>query len=225
MEQHKIGNGLDAVDSMLDKVGFTHWQKNYYERYKDMDMFDFIRGVNEIIIPKLKKEDALQRYIQQSYTDRQSWWSVTKADIRLDSEIGEYLRLLTYNIYDHEVGGMAQNDEEHSLEQIDQHFTRQKSIAIHLKAFQDILSEFGGAQADFAEELQEWKHEYKRIYHWVGGRNGMANWLEKYIIPKMLEEQGHSEEEIQELIDPPRKIARDDVLNSKDYKETWQGLI
>jgi hypothetical protein len=120
---------------------------------------------------------------------------------------------------------MAQNDEEHSLEQIDQHFTRQKSIAIHLKAFQDILSEFGGAQADFAEELQEWKHEYKRIYHWVGGRNGMAIWLEKYIIPKMLEEQGHSEEEIQELIDPPRKIARDDVLNSKDYKETWQGLI
>ena len=225
MESHKIGDGLEAVDSMLDKVGFTHWQKNYYERYKDMDMFNFIRGVNEIIIPKLKKEDALQNYIQRNYTDRQSWWSVTKADIRLDSEIGEYLRLLTYNIYDHEVGGMAQNDEEHSLEQIDQHFTRQKSIAIHLKAFQDILSEFGGAQADFAEELQEWKHEYKRIYHWVGGRNGMANWLEKYIIPKMLEEQGHSEEEIQELIDPPRKIARDDVLNSKDYKETWQGLI
>jgi len=225
MEEHNRGDGLKAVNEMFDAVGFTHWRKNYYERYKDIDMFDFIRGVNEVIIPKLKKENALQDYIDRNYSDRNSWWDVTKADIRLDTEIGEYLRLQTYNIYDHEIGGMARDDEEHSLDQIDKHFTRQKSIAIHLKAFQDILSEFGGETADFAEDLQEWVYEYKRIHHWIGGRDGMANWLEKYIIPKMLEKQGRSEEEIQEIIDPPYKTVRDDVMNAKNYKRTWEGLI
>ena len=225
MEEHNRGDGLKAVNKMFDAVGFTHWRENYYERYKDVDLFDFIRGVNEVIIPKLKKEGALQDYIERNYSDRKSWWDVTKADIRLDSEIGEYLRLQTYNIYDHEIGGMVDPGEDENLEQIDKHFTRQKSIAIHLKAFQDIMDEFGGESSDFAEELQEWVYEYKRIHHWIGGRNGMANWLERYIIPKMLEKQGRSEEEIGELIDPPYKMVRDETLNDKNFKRTWEGLI
>jgi hypothetical protein len=225
MEEHNRGDGLKAVNGMLDSSGFTHWRKHYYERYKDLDMFDFIRGINEVIIPKIKKDGALKEYAERSYSDRKSWWEVTKADIRLDSEIGEYLRLQTYNIYDHEVGGMANSEDENSLEQIDKHFTRQKSIAIHLKAFQDIMSEFGGESADFAEELQEWVYEYKRIHHWIGGKDGMANWLERYIIPKMLEKQGRSEEEIGELIDPPYKMVRDETLNDKNFKRTWEGLI
>ena len=228
MEEHNRGDGLKAVNEMLDAVGFTHWRKHYYERYKDLDLFDFIRGINEVIIPKLKKEGALLDYAKRNYSDRKSWWDVTKADIRLDTEIGEYLRLQTYNIYDHEIGGMAKDDEEHSLEQIDKHYIRQKSIAIRLDAFQDILSEFGGETADFAEELQEWVYEYKRIHHWIGGW-GMQGWMEKYIIPKMLEKQGHSEDEIQKIIAPfdnsIQKFVRDDIMNAKNYKETWQGLI
>ena len=229
MEGHNRGDGLEAVNGMLDAVGFTHWREHYYERYKDMDMYDFIRGVNEIIIPKLKKENALQDYAERNHSDRRSWWEVTKADIRLDSEIGEYLRLQTYNIYDYEVGGMATDEEENSLEQIDKHFTRQKNIALYIKAFQDILSEFGGAPADLAEGLQEWKYEYKRISHWLRGLGGMQGWMEKYIIPKMLEEQGRSEDEIQKIIAPfdnsLQKFVRDDIMNGENYKQTWQGLI
>ena len=229
MEQRNRGDGLEAVNGMLDAVGFTHWREHYYERYKDMDMYDFIRGVNEIIIPKLKKENALQDYAERNHSDRRSWWEVTKADIRLDSEIGEYLRLQTYNIYDYEVGGMATDEEENSLEQIDKHFTRQKNIAIYIKAFQDILSEFGGAPADLAEGLQEWVYEYKRIGHWLRGLGGMQGWMEKYVIPKMLEEQGRSEDEIQKIIAPfdnaLQKFVRDDIMNGENYKQTWQGLI
>ena len=229
MEGHNRGDGLEAVNGMLDAVGFTHWREHYYERYKDMDMYDFIRGVNEIIIPKLKKENALQDYAKRNHSDRRSWWEVTKADIRLDSEIGEYLRLQTYNIYDYEVGGMATDEEENSLEQIDKHYTRQKNIALYIKAFQDILSEFGGAPADLAEGLQEWKYEYKRISHWLRGLGGMQGWMEKYIIPKMLEEQGRSEDEIQKIIAPfdnaLQKFVRDDIMNGENYKQTWQGLI
>ena len=228
MEEHNRGDGLKAVNEMLDAVGFTHWRENYYERYKDMDMFDFIRGVNEVIIPKLKKGNALKEYAERSYSDRKSWWEVTKADIRLDTEIGEYLRLQTYNIYDHEIGGMVDPGEDESLAQIDKHFTRQKSIAIHLKAFQDILSEFGGETADFAEGLQEWVYEYRRIHHWIGGW-GMQGWMEKYIIPRILEKQGHTEDEIQKIIFPfdnlIQKFVRDDIMNTTDYKPTWQGLI
>ena len=228
MEEHNRGDGLKAVNGMLDAVGFTHWREHYYERYKDLDMFDFIRGINEVIIPKLKKEGALQDYAERSYSDRKSWWDVTKADIRISSEIGEYLRLQTYNIYDYEIGGMANSGDEGSLEKIDEHFNRQKSIAVHLKAFQDILSEFGGAQADFAEGLQEWVYEYRRIHHWIGGW-GMQGWMEKYIIPKILEKQGHTEDEIQKIIFPfdnlIQKFVRDDIMNTIDYKPTWQGLI
>ena len=137
-------------------------------------------------------------------------------------------KLQTYNIYDHEIGGMVDPGEDESLAQIDKHFTRQKSIAIHLKAFQDILSEFGGETADFAEGLQEWVYEYKRIHHWIGGW-GMQGWMEKYIIPRILEKQGHTEDEIQRIIFPfdnlIQKFVRDDIMNTTDYKPTWQGLI
>ena len=245
MEEHNRGDGLKAVNGMLDSSGFTHWRKHYYERYKDLDMFDFIRGINEVINTKIKKDGALKEYAERNNSDRKSWWEVTKADIRLNSEIGEYLRLQTYNIYDHEIGGWRMRDMggeeergrwrergdmggEESLEKIDKHFTRQKSIAIHLKAFQDILSEFGGESADFAEGLQEWVYEYKRIHHWIGGW-GMQGWMEKYLIPKILEKQGHSEDEIQRIIFPfdnlIQKFVRDDIMNGTDYKQTWQGLI
>jgi len=226
MEKHQPGDGLKAVNKMFDVVGFTHWREHYYERYKDMDMFDFIRGINEVIIPKLKKDNGIQDYDGRNYSDRRTWWEVTKADIRLNSEVGEYLRLQTYNIYDHEIGGMA--DEENSIDEIDKHFTRQKKIAIQLDAFQSILAEFGGKTADFAEDLQEWIYEYKRIHHWLGGW-GMHGWTEKYIIPKILEKQGHSEDEIQKIIAPfgnsLQKFVRDDIMNGKNYKKTWQGLI
>ena len=57
----------------------------------------------------------------------------------------------------------------------------------------------------------------------------MHGWTEKYIIPKILEKQGHSEDEIQKIIAPfgnsLQKFVRDDIMNGKDYKQTWQGLI
>jgi hypothetical protein len=231
MEQSNNGDGLKAVNKMFDETGFTHFRKHYYERYKDMTMYDFIRGINEVIIPKLKKDNAIQEYADLDHSGRTTWWQVTKADIRLYSEIGEYLRLKTYNIYDYEVGGMATDEKGNSLEEIDQHFTRQKKIAIHLKVFQDILSEFGGETADFAEDLQEWIYEYKRIHHWLNGLGGMQGWSEKYVMPTILEKQGHSEDEIQKIMAPLgyfqdiQKFVRDDIMNAKNYKQTWQGLI
>ena len=229
MEQSNSGDGLEAVNKMFDAVGFTHWREHYYERYKDMDMFDFIRGINEVIIPRLKKDNAIQEYAKRTHESRRTWWEVAKADIRLDTEIGEYLRLLTYSIYDYEIGGMS--SEETPLTEIDKHFIKQKKIAIHLRAFQDILSEFGGAPADLAEGIQEWKYEYKRIHHWLQGLGGMQGWSEKYVMPTILEKQGYSEDEIQKIMAPLgyfhdiQKFVRDDIMNGKEYKQTWQGLI
>ena len=227
MEQRNHGDGLKAVNGMLDTVGFTHWREHYYEPYKDLDMFGFIRGINEVVIPKLKKGNELLEYVARSSGSRRTWWEVTKADIRLYSEIGEYLRLHTYSIYDYEIGGMA--DEDNPIENIDKHYMRQKKIATILVAFQDILSEFAET-ADFVEDLKEWSFEYKRIHHWLGGW-GMQGWTEKYVIPKILEEQGHSEDELQKIMSPLgyvqdiQKFVRDDIMNGKDYKRTWQGLI
>jgi hypothetical protein len=59
----------------------------------------------------------------------------------------------------------------------------------------------------------------------------MQGWTEKYVIPKILEEQGHSEDELQKIMSPLgyvqdiQKFVRDDIMNGKDYKRTWQGLI
>jgi DNA-binding ferritin-like protein (Dps family) len=120
-------------------------------------------------------------------------------------------------------------DEDNPIENIDKHYMRQKKIATILVAFQDILSEFAET-ADFVEDLKEWSFEYKRIHHWLGGW-GMQGWTEKYIIPKILEEQGHSEDELQKIMSPLgyvqdiQKFVRDDIMNGKDYKRTWQGLI
>ena len=65
---------------------------------------------------------------------------------------------------------------------------------------------------------------FLRLPVWV-----QAQWMEKYIIPRILEKQGHTEDEIQKIMAPfensLQKFVRDDIMNAKNYKQTWQGLI
>tara|TARA_B100000949_G_scaffold124972_1_gene110569 strand:+ start:2664 stop:4277 length:1614 start_codon:yes stop_codon:yes gene_type:complete len=236
IEGHNHGEGPKVVNKTMDQIGFTDWYKQYYEKYKNMSLFDFMHEVHKVVIPILQKkpsapvyknyENELEIYLGMNYSDRTVWWNNTLSEIRTTSKVGEYLRLQTYSKYDYEIGELA-TKQGIDIDEIDKHYSKQKFISKNLAAFKDIFFEFAET-VNIAETLEDWHYEYMRIKHWVSG-NGIQAWTDKYIVPKMLEEKGLEEKEIQELAVPldiyVSKPQRDATLNLKEYKPTWEGLI
>ncbi len=220
MSKHDKDGLTEGIEKLLDGFHFDEFYKTF-ETYKDFTMFTFVREVTKQFLEELKTINpdtnewpnkkglkGAYGYLQMSNSDKHTWWKNLEAKMKQGS-LGKLMRLMKHSKYDYDLGTDAK-DNDVSLEDRDAWYQRQKFVAKEMAFFDKVLTHvpdlikakyplfkdpFNLLQGGPVSAPSHFRYEVLRTTDFLGG-DGLKGWMDSYILPKVLEKDGLSEEEI-----------------------------